>query len=77
MGFRFRKSFKIAPGVRMNVGKNGVSSFSFGGKGTTLNVGGKRGARATFRACQGSVVHDRRSAAGPSLRLSRHARPSG
>jgi hypothetical protein len=46
VGFRFRKSFKIAPGVRLNLSKSGVST-SIGGRGATLNVGGKRGARAT------------------------------
>lgn len=45
MGWRFRKSFKIAPGVRWNIGKRG-SSFSFGGKGLTVNVG-KKGTRTT------------------------------
>ncbi|RME56628.1 DUF4236 domain-containing protein [Candidatus Parcubacteria bacterium] len=38
MGFRFRKSIKIAPGVRVNVGKRGVSSISVG----KTNIG-KRG----------------------------------
>lgn len=32
MGFRFRKSFKVAPGVRLNLGKKSAS-VSFGGKG--------------------------------------------
>lgn len=32
MGFRFRKSFKVAPGVRVNVGKKSAS-VSIGGKG--------------------------------------------
>ena len=27
MGLRFRKSFKVAPGVRVNVGKRGVGGF--------------------------------------------------
>lgn len=36
MGFRFRKSFKVAPGVRVNVGKTGVG-FSVGGKGLRVN----------------------------------------
>lgn len=30
MGTRFRRSIKIAPGVRMNVGKRGIGSFSVG-----------------------------------------------
>ena len=40
MGFRFRKSFKILPGVRMNVGRTGTS-FSIGGKGLTTNISDK------------------------------------
>ncbi len=40
MGFRFRKSLKIAPGLRMNLSKSGTS-FSIGRPGATLNVGGK------------------------------------
>lgn len=43
MGFRFRKSFKIAPGVKFNVGKKGVG-VSVGGKGfrTSVNTSGRR-----------------------------------
>lgn len=43
MGFRFRKSFKIAPGVRLNVGKKSAS-VSFGGKGVrhTISSTGRR-----------------------------------
>jgi Protein of unknown function (DUF4236) len=37
MGLRFRKSFKVAPGVRVNVGKRGVG-MSFGGKGLRYSV---------------------------------------
>lgn len=47
MGFRFRKSFKVAKGVRLNVSKSGISttigkrglSVSSGKRGTRLNVG--------------------------------------
>lgn len=46
MGFNFKKSFKIAPGVRLNVGKKGISSLSVGGKGARLNIG-KKGTRTT------------------------------
>jgi hypothetical protein len=45
MGFRFRRSIKIAPGVRWNVGLRG-SSVSVGGRGATVNFG-KRGVRTT------------------------------
>lgn len=37
MAFRFRKSVKIAPGVRLNFSKSGVST-SIGGRGATINL---------------------------------------
>lgn len=49
MGLNFRKSFKIAPGVRLNVGKKGISSLSVGGKGVRVSVG-KKGVRSTISA---------------------------
>lgn len=45
MGFRFRKSFKIAPGIRLNLGKSGVST-SIGVRGAHVTLG-PRGARTT------------------------------
>lgn len=41
MGFRFRKSFKIAPGIRLNLSKSGTS-VTLGGRGASVNIGGKR-----------------------------------
>lgn len=41
MGFRFRKQIKIAPGLKLNVTKKGLSSFSLGKKGASINVSGK------------------------------------
>lgn len=43
MGLRFRKSFKIAPGVKVNLNKKS-SSVTFGGKGAhyTVNSKGKK-----------------------------------
>lgn len=38
MGFRFRKRIKVAPGLHVNVTKNGISSASVGVKGYTVNV---------------------------------------
>ena len=38
MGLRFRKSIKIAPGIRVNLSKSGVS-VSAGKRGATVNVG--------------------------------------
>jgi len=37
MGFRYRKSIKIIPGVRVNLSKSGVST-SIGRPGATVNV---------------------------------------
>jgi len=46
--FRFRKTFSILPGVRINLSKTGVSS-SLGGHGATVNVG-KNGTNVTLGA---------------------------
>ena len=45
MAFRFRKSVKIMPGVRLNFSKSGVST-SLGGNGATINLS-SRGTRHT------------------------------
>lgn len=45
MGLRFSRSFKLFPGVRINLSKRGVST-SFGVKGATLNFS-SRGVRGT------------------------------
>jgi len=45
MAFRFQKRIKIAPGVRLNVSKSGVST-SLGGRGGTVNLSSK-GVRTT------------------------------
>jgi hypothetical protein len=45
MGFRFRRSFKIMPGVRLNVSKSGVST-SIGTRGATVNFS-ERGTKTT------------------------------
>ena len=45
MGFRFRKTIKLFPGVKLNFSKSGVST-SIGGPGATINIS-KRGTRGT------------------------------
>ena len=45
MGFRFRKSIRILPGVRLNLNKSGIST-SIGAPGATVNIS-KRGTRGT------------------------------
>ena len=46
MGWRFHKSVKIAPGVRLNLSKRGPG-LSFGGRGMRYSVG-PGGRRTTF-----------------------------
>ena len=45
MGFRFRKSIKLFPGVRINLSKSGIST-SIGRPGATINIS-ERGTRTT------------------------------
>jgi hypothetical protein len=42
MGFRFRKSISICPGVRLNFGKSGFSNINVGPRGASVSLG-KRG----------------------------------
>lgn len=46
MGFRFRRSISIIPGLKLNLSKSGIST-SIGGRGATINFG-RHGTRATF-----------------------------
>lgn len=46
MGFHFRRSIKVLPGVRLNVSTSSVKT-SIGTKGATVNIGGRDGLRAT------------------------------
>lgn len=48
MGFRFRRSIKIFPGVRINLSKKGVSSISIGRRGATVNIRANGETRATL-----------------------------
>lgn len=41
MGWNFRKSITILPGVRLNFGKRGLNSASFGPRGLKINTGKK------------------------------------
>ena len=41
MAYRFRRTVKIG-GVKLNIGKKGLSSVSIGGRGTSATIG-KRG----------------------------------
>lgn len=54
MGFRFRKSVKIAPGVRLNVGTKSTG-LSFGGKGLRYSIN-TRGQRRTTASIPGTGI---------------------
>ena len=45
MGFRFRRSVRIAPGLRLNLSKGGVSA-TLGRPGASVNIG-RRGVQGT------------------------------
>ena len=45
MSLRFRKTLRLAPGLRINLARKGAS-ISVGGKGLTYNIG-KNGTRST------------------------------
>jgi hypothetical protein len=45
MTMRFRKSIRLAPGVRINLSRSGVST-TLGGRGASVNIG-RKGTRAT------------------------------
>lgn len=55
MGLRFRKSIKIAPGVRLNFGKKSTS-ISFGGKGFRYTINSK-GQRRTTVGIPGTGIY--------------------
>ena len=46
MGFRFRQTVRLLPGIRLNLSRSGIST-SFGGRGATLNLSPK-GIRTTI-----------------------------
>lgn len=46
MGFRFRKSIKILPGLKVNLTHKGISSASIGKPGASVNIG-KKGTRTS------------------------------
>ena len=46
MGFRFRKTIKLLPGIRLNISKSGISA-SIGIPGVTANIS-KHGTRGTI-----------------------------
>lgn len=79
MGIRFRKSLKIAPGIRVNLNGSGAS-LTLGGRGASVNIG-KRGAylnagipgtgismRERLAASQGEAKNKKSMAQSPERR---------
>ncbi len=71
MGFRFRKSISIVPGVRLNIGKKGISSLSVGKRGASVNFG-KNGTHANV-GIPGSGLSYRTRLDGPNRPPQREA----
>jgi hypothetical protein len=46
MSFRFKKSIKILPGIKLNISKNGLNSVTIGKPGASVNIS-KKGKQAT------------------------------
>lgn len=65
MGFRFRKTIKILPGIRLNLSKSGIST-SVGVKGATINISDK-GTRGTVGIPGTGVSYTERIAPGRKL----------
>lgn len=73
MGLNFRKSFKLAPGVRVNVSKSGIGA-SFGGKGLRYSVN-SRGQRRTTVGIPGSgLSYTNTSSSGRAYKTSAYNR---
>lgn len=69
MGFRFQRSIKILPGLRMNLSKSGVG-FSAGNRGAHMGVDAK-GRRYTSLGVPGTGISWRGYRKGPPRRSGR------
>jgi Protein of unknown function (DUF4236) len=73
MGLRFRKSFKVAPGVRLSVGKKGVGA-SFGGKGLRYSVHSSGKRRTTVGIPGSGISYSSTSGSSKSYKSSAYKR---
>jgi hypothetical protein len=67
LGFRFRKSIKLAPGVRVNLGKKSVS-VSAGPRNARVNVS-KRGVRGSASIPKTGIGYTTKGCLMPILAL--------
>lgn len=63
MGFRFLKTIKLFPGIKLNLSKSGIST-SIGGPGATLNIS-KRGTRGTVGIPGTGISYSQKLSASP------------
>ena len=75
MGWRFRKSFALAPGLRLNLGRRGITSMSVGRRGATVNLG-KRGVNGTVSIPGTGLSYQHRFMRLPTGRQSTQANPA-
>ena len=68
MGFRYRKSLRLSRGTRANFTGHGLSSLSFGKRGSTLNFG-RRGVRGTVGIPGSGLSYSSRLGSSPALLL--------
>lgn len=69
MGFRFRKSIKVAPGVRANIGKKSAG-VSIGGKGGGVSINSKTGATTHVSAPGTGISYTTKISSNPQQRRS-------
>lgn len=65
--FRVRKSFRICPGVKLNIGKKGITSLSIGKAGATVNLSSK-GVKGTVGIPGTGISYTSRLGGTPSRR---------
>ena len=71
MGFRFRKSVKIAPGVKVNFGKKSVG-MSIGNRYAGVSVNSRTGARARVSAPGTGLSYSTKISSERTALLSQH-----
>lgn len=75
MGWRFRRTIKVAPGIRLNVSKSGVST-TIGSRGASVNIG-KRGVyRNLSIPGTGLYRRDKISGGAPAQRKAKTRQPA-
>lgn len=74
MGWRFRKSVKILPGVRLNFGKKGFTSASVGGKYAKTNIS-KKGTYNTYSLPGTGLSYRTKTNSGSNFQQNNYVKP--